>query len=80
MGDSVTPGPVEVLVPFIIEESDLGPYVPGMALSLVGGGWSDDALRGFVFDGDPLPAPVPLDGSAIFLTLAMAALIAVRRT
>jgi hypothetical protein len=77
-GDSVTPGPVDLLIPFVIEVSDIGPYVPGMALSLVGGGWSDDALRSYVFGGQTIP-PVPLPATLPMLAGAIGILAIIRR-
>ena len=75
-GDSVSPGPVEILLPTVIEVEQLGALFPPPLSDR----WGDDDLRRFVFDGEPLepPAPVPLHGGHLFLATALVSLAAMR--
>jgi hypothetical protein len=69
-GDSTTPGPLELLTPFVIETADLGPLERR---------FTDEQLFAFLDEDaplpDPLPVPVPLPAG---LWLLAGALIALR--
>ncbi len=63
-GDSVIPGPFELLVPTVIETADLGP-LPRR--------WTDEQAYAHLDQDEPLPVPLPAG-----LWLLAGALIALR--
>jgi hypothetical protein len=71
MAGDAPEGPAEFLLrPFIIETADLGPLYPAPGF---GGRFTDEALREFVFSGQPLA--VPLAAPGLYLAAALALLI-----
>jgi hypothetical protein len=67
-GDSTTPGPLELLTPFVIEVQDLGPLERR---------FTDEQLFAFLDEDAPLPVPVPVPIPAGLWLLA-GALLALR--
>ena len=64
-GDSVIPGPFELLVPTVIETADLGP-LPRR--------WTDEQAYAHLDQDEPLPVPVPLPAGLWLLAGALLAL------
>ena len=64
-GDSVIPGPLELLQPFVIEVEDLGP-LPRR--------WTDEQAYAHLDEDEPLPMPVPLPAAFWLLAGALLAL------
>ena len=64
-GDSVIPGPFELLQPFVIEVEDLGP-LPRR--------WTDEQAYAHLDEDAPMPVPVPLPAGLWLLAGALVAL------
>ena len=81
-GDSVMAGPVEVLMPTVIEVEDYGPLAGFGNLSdwWAGRGVSQPMLTSYLDEDQPLtPAPVPLPSAGAMLALALGSLLIVMR-